>query len=203
MNKIITSSIMLVAGAMMVACTVNAQSITIEKRHYKSGYYIDFGKRKSETKQTSVVKQNIVAVERNTNNTIAPINSGAEGQMQMVPVTGLQVKKEKTHKRVAAFAYNAVVQSSNVTSTKTKSTHNETIKAVADDSVTSVSSTDSSSNNAGIPLVLLVIITILIPFLGVGLAKGIGTQFWIALILTLLFFLPGLIYGLIVVLGND
>lgn len=50
---------------------------------------------------------------------------------------------------------------------------------------------------------LLVIITILIPPLGVFLHQGtINNKFWISLILTLLFYVPGLIYSLIVVLGG-
>lgn len=49
---------------------------------------------------------------------------------------------------------------------------------------------------------LLVIVTILLPPLGVFLHQGaINTQFWISLLLTLLFYVPGLIYSLIVVLG--
>lgn len=48
--------------------------------------------------------------------------------------------------------------------------------------------------------IVLVILAILIPPLAVYLAKGLGTEFWISLILTLLFFLPGVIYSLIVVL---
>ena len=51
---------------------------------------------------------------------------------------------------------------------------------------------------------LLVIVTILLPPLGVFLHEGeINSKFWIDLLLTLLFYLPGLIYGLIVVLGKD
>ncbi len=50
---------------------------------------------------------------------------------------------------------------------------------------------------------LLVLITILIPPLGVYLHEGeINSRFWISLILTLLFYFPGLIYSLIVVLGD-
>lgn len=50
---------------------------------------------------------------------------------------------------------------------------------------------------------LLVIATILIPPLGVFLHQGaINSKFWISLVLTLLFFIPGLIYSLIVVLGS-
>ena len=50
---------------------------------------------------------------------------------------------------------------------------------------------------------LLVILAILIPPLAVYLHQGkINNKFWISLILTLLFFIPGMIYSLIVVLGG-
>lgn len=53
-------------------------------------------------------------------------------------------------------------------------------------------------------LLLLVIITILIPPLGMFLYEGdITNRFWISLLLTLLFYLPGLIYTLIVILGDN
>ena len=51
---------------------------------------------------------------------------------------------------------------------------------------------------------LLVILAILLPPLAVYLHQGvINNKFWISLILTLLFWLPGVIYALIVVLGKD
>lgn len=50
---------------------------------------------------------------------------------------------------------------------------------------------------------LLVILAILLPPLAVYLHEdAINTKFWIDLILTLLFFLPGIIYALIVILGG-
>ena len=50
---------------------------------------------------------------------------------------------------------------------------------------------------------LLVILAILLPPLAVYLHEGvINSKFWIDLILTLLFFLPGVIYALVVVLGK-
>lgn len=52
-------------------------------------------------------------------------------------------------------------------------------------------------------LLVLILITILIPPLGVFLHQGaINTKFWLSLLLTLLFYVPGLIYSLIVVLGD-
>ena len=48
--------------------------------------------------------------------------------------------------------------------------------------------------------VLMVIVAFLLPPLAVGLKEGIGTSFIINVVLTLLFWLPGLIHALIVVL---
>lgn len=50
---------------------------------------------------------------------------------------------------------------------------------------------------------LLVILAILLPPLAVYLHQGeINSKFWISLLLTLLFWLPGIIYALIVILGD-
>ena len=48
--------------------------------------------------------------------------------------------------------------------------------------------------------VLLVIIAFFIPPLAVGLKEGIGTSLLINIILTILFWLPGFIHALIVIL---
>lgn len=47
---------------------------------------------------------------------------------------------------------------------------------------------------------LLVILAILIPPLAVGLKAGIGVQLVISIVLTLLFYVPGLVHALWVVL---
>jgi uncharacterized membrane protein YqaE (UPF0057 family) len=47
---------------------------------------------------------------------------------------------------------------------------------------------------------LLVIIAILIPPLAVGLKAGIGMELVISIVLTLIFYLPGLLYALWVIL---
>ena len=49
---------------------------------------------------------------------------------------------------------------------------------------------------------ILVILAILLPPLAVGLKVGFTKHFWISIILTLLFWLPGQIHALIVVLTN-
>jgi uncharacterized membrane protein YqaE (UPF0057 family) len=49
---------------------------------------------------------------------------------------------------------------------------------------------------------LLVIIAILLPPLAMALYDGISNRFWISLLLTLLFFIPGMIYTLVIILGG-
>ncbi len=46
--------------------------------------------------------------------------------------------------------------------------------------------------------ILTIILNILLPPLGVAVAKGIGKDFVINLILTLIFFIPGVIHAFIV-----
>jgi len=53
-----------------------------------------------------------------------------------------------------------------------------------------------SSNN-----LLQVIVAIFIPPLAVALQEGLSKRFWISLVLTVLFFIPGMIYSLYVVLN--
>lgn len=51
--------------------------------------------------------------------------------------------------------------------------------------------------------VLLCILAVLLPPLAVYLHEGeINSRFWISLLLTLLFWLPGVIYALVIILGN-
>ncbi|CAH0999431.1 hypothetical protein LEM8419_00730 [Neolewinella maritima] len=57
---------------------------------------------------------------------------------------------------------------------------------------------DASTNT-----ILLVILAVLLPPVAVLVYEGeLNNKFWIALLLTLLFYLPGLIYALLVIFGN-
>ena len=61
-----------------------------------------------------------------------------------------------------------------------------------------------SGSDADTNTLLLVILAILLPPLAVYLHQGeINNKFWISLILTILFWIPGVIYALIVILGAD
>ena len=51
----------------------------------------------------------------------------------------------------------------------------------------------SSANSADL---LRVLVSVLLPPLGVFLQEGIGTQFWINILLTLMGYLPGLVHAI-------
>ena len=57
-----------------------------------------------------------------------------------------------------------------------------------------------SAKGGDVNAVVLIILCFLLPPLAVYLAKGVGTPFWLDLILTLFFWIPGIIYALIVCL---
>jgi len=59
---------------------------------------------------------------------------------------------------------------------------------------------EPSSPLQDLPLWALAIIALFIPFLAVGLYEGMITErFWISLLLTLLFFVPGVVYAMLVI----
>lgn len=60
----------------------------------------------------------------------------------------------------------------------------------------------SNKSFAAVDTILLIILAILLPPLAVGIYEGITVRFWISLILTLLFWLPGVIYAILVVTGT-
>jgi uncharacterized membrane protein YqaE (UPF0057 family) len=62
---------------------------------------------------------------------------------------------------------------------------------------------EAKKNGSSVDPVILIILAILLPPLAVYLVDDISTPFWIDIILTLLFFLPGIIYALYRVLTSQ
>lgn len=53
------------------------------------------------------------------------------------------------------------------------------------------------------PSVLAIALAVLLPPVGVWLARGIGFSFWVSLVLTLLAYVPGMIFALVAVARPD
>ena len=93
----------------------------------------------------------------------------------------------------------AVSELSNLSKKEKKERLKEVKKAVKQYKADKKQGKEPSTNT-----LLLVILAILLPPLAVYLHEGaINTRFWISLLLTLLFWLPGVIYALIIILGDE
>jgi uncharacterized membrane protein YqaE (UPF0057 family) len=93
---------------------------------------------------------------------------------------------------------NALKEFKNTSRTEKK----ERIKAVKA-SLKEYKANKKAGNEPSTNQLLLVILAILLPPLAVYLHQGeINNKFWISLLLTLIFWLPGVIYALLVVLGE-
>jgi uncharacterized membrane protein YqaE (UPF0057 family) len=57
----------------------------------------------------------------------------------------------------------------------------------------------SFAGGSGLPEWALAVLCILLPPLAVGLELGVGTDFWINILLTLLFWIPGVIHAFVVI----
>jgi uncharacterized membrane protein YqaE (UPF0057 family) len=92
----------------------------------------------------------------------------------------------------------AVTSFNSLSKKEKKARMKEVRKAVKEYKVNARKSVEGSTNT-----LLLVIIAILLPPLAMYLHQGeINSRFWISLLLTLLFYLTGLIYTLVVILGD-
>ena len=63
--------------------------------------------------------------------------------------------------------------------------------------------TTTKKSNEGTKDILRIVAAILLPPLGVALQVGLTKQFWINVLLTILFFIPGLIHALYIILTRD
>lgn len=152
--------------------------LSIEKRHYRKGYYVQ--KRGDRTTEKAVVKEE----ESDATESIAAAKTAEENnasvgenstQPTQAPATANSFAKEKSKKH---FSPPAVFK-------KGKDFVNRTIPTVSSKPATPAPHDDGE---AAVALVLLVILAILLPPLAVLLADGFGIHFLVDLIFWLLGF---------------
>jgi uncharacterized membrane protein YqaE (UPF0057 family) len=115
-------------------------------------------------------------METNSKSLLASVN-----QNQTIPVAFTKNSKQSKTNSVAVNIVNRSVAKFSKRLSNTFASHNSMVSA-SDDQL------------------LLILLAIFIPPLAVYLSAGLGTEFWIDLLLTCLFWLPGVIYAFIVIL---
>ena len=170
-------------------------SLSITKRHYRSGYYVDLGSHKPASLKPKVAK----TIELASTDFITGVVElpSAVSQKQQTPVPTdvdlmIHAQKKKQHSTGNIYA------SSNAYSITNDNMLNAASENYFEPTPYPVSASSRGSSSSA-PMWVIVLFAILIPPLGVFLRFGIIDKFWISLLLTLIFWLPGAIYSVIVV----
>ncbi len=186
-----------VSGILLSSCS-NLSKMSLTKRHYRSGYYVDFGGKNPNSAKPDISKQSI----KTNHQTVAALIAEKPGKDVSVPTNMSISEKSNTAPKIVLFK-----ETTTVNITKTISYTSNKRPEDFNQNVTSKHSSGTEAENevharvdVDIPYVVIVLCAIFIPPLGVGLMYGLNDYFWIDLILTLLFFFPGMIFALIIVL---
>ena len=168
---------------------IGISSCTMEKRHYQSGYYIDW---KNNAKNT--------AVERTKTDNVDKINSKTIDQSPFSASTNEDIVL--TSSKTSDIAIIKTESNSNVVKAsekaKTKLTVKDQIKVAK--AVNNMKKSAKHGDADGIPTVILFILAVLLPPIAVGLVTDWDLEETLINVgLTFLCWLPGIVHALIVV----
>lgn len=184
-------SILFLAILVFSSCS-NLRNLSIEKRHYGKGYYVHTNGKRVMTNDAKAEEVAAINQSEVTETVIAPVATTVNSNIEAAPVTTSApvqkpaVAENNAVPKVVAEPVRTVTKNTKAEQTKVVRAASKKAKSTAADDVS---------------LILIIILCFLLPPLAVFLSEGITTNFWIDLILTLLFFLPGIIFALIVCLS--
>lgn len=206
MKRLFSFSLLLVI--LVTSCKTSsdlASNALIQKRRYTKGFNLNV--KKPVVNKTESVEQKIsteesdILAQANVDQAPAPIK-----------VTDNELKSEEQNERELAsmeLSKSLIMKSevkgqedevSSAAPTSIQDAYPLTLDNNYMPSGSNFTNTPAAPAASGEATLLIIILTILLPPLGVALVFGISTEFWLSLLLTLLFYFPGLIYSLIVIL---
>tara|TARA_B100000508_G_scaffold140085_2_gene140011 strand:+ start:15912 stop:16562 length:651 start_codon:yes stop_codon:yes gene_type:complete len=214
MKKIIS---ILVLTAVLVSCGTSNSVVNdglFQKRKYTSGWFVKKKKgiEKKSVEEESLALQEVNKVEKTE---IEKQTTSANVKQDESRTNIVKDSKETTPKVTATKKRNNLFSSKTnqkaakverkLAADQSKEKTNIALNSIApsqeNKKVQSKKKQNSNDHSSEVALILLVILCFLIPPLAVWLASRDTTQLVISIILTLLFFLPGIIHALLVVFG--
>jgi uncharacterized membrane protein YqaE (UPF0057 family) len=204
MKKINSLVLLVVFGAASILSSCSSEKgLAVEKRKYRNGYSISWNGGKHETQQ-------LVKAENENN-----VRSNELTEMPTIEATLANETTSPSPELFASSATSTPIVFNETTELKSAFTKsNETLKEDAGSSSKVDASTTTKKytraeikqakkffskkapGDTDMPLWAYILISILLPPLAVGLYEGIHTPFWISILLTLLFWIPGVIYAI-------
>lgn len=190
------------AALILASCSTSSSLVNnsiLEKRRYSKGYHVNI---------QGFNNQNIKSVksEEIERADAKPVNAIEASTTAQASLAGELTDADFKPKTVSPF-------SSSSTTTKAENANTNLATEIVEiknheRTGKRISKTHQNSSSIATPapvmpqsgggsLLLYIILAILLPPLAVGLLYGIGTEFWISLVLSLIFWVPGIIYALI------
>lgn len=164
--------------------------------------YTDYGKPLDFLKSHRVGSKNIEldlnsAIKMNDDQELHPVNEIASSVNNFKLIKSLEQKKKPTVvvNNISSFQQNKMVPTSNFRINKEKIT-NPLINSF--EIMEQHQGNNNDSNLDEVDDIILMILCVVIPPLAVFFSYDISNEFWIDLLLTICFFLPGIIYALYV-----
>lgn len=187
----------------LAAIALIYSSCTVEKRHYMSGYHVEWNHKAPKIGGDGNTTAEAIETPKNFNQ--AENNETTTAQNSVTYVNSLEknITSKAATKSGTAIPNNVASNSNEKIVVKNDAIKESNNKVIAPLIMNSTNTSQSVANHesSDTDLLILVILAILIPPLAVYLKDGSwGTRSWIALLLWLLFIIPGVIYALLVVL---
>lgn len=182
---------------------------SIEKRHYNSGYHVEWYSQRGKIKKAEPVAQ----PEKENKQSLAVQQEVTNESDAHVPVSNEEITKPTVSNESATIAPVKSESKKNVAAKTEKKTSKSTeakVEGVKPSSIekgfsakSSMADLDSPKSPLSVDEILLIILCFLLPPLAVYLDQGsVNRKFWISVILTLLIWVPGIVYAILVVTDN-
>lgn len=189
----------LVVTMLFTACS-------IEKRHYNSGYHVEWYSQNGKNQKVQKAEQPL-ETESSTIALEGPALDIARVETEeLSAVEDFSISKEESAAQAGVVNHSQSVSKKaelSAPAVKVEKVKTDKVKISQERGFTAQtfdSQTELSALASDVDLIVLVILAIFLPPLAVFLHSGITNRFWISLVLTLLFWVPGVIYALLVVL---
>ena len=199
----------------LTACSTSnevSSNRLFQKRKYQKGWHINSSKKidkssKGEKHEEIAINSDIVK----TKSKVVDSKTLKKDESTQVTNQSISINSETVVTNTESNGEDKLIKPNkevkNVENAESKSSSNSIVQIQeennslesneAENIISIESSSDSSSGGSDVGIVLLVILAILLPPLAVFLARGVGTEFWISVLLTIFFWVPGIIYALL------
>ncbi|HTL81048.1 MAG TPA: YqaE/Pmp3 family membrane protein [Bacteroidia bacterium] len=188
-NKILLPLFVILSLGIFLASCSGLRQMDLDKRHYRNGFYVHrSGNVNNEVSSTNTINP---AADNISSAAVVPANTVTA--TPFAQQAGTPVSENKT-------ASVQVLSSANDLHAENKTTTSNPVESSTQNSTMIIHHDHMPAGGGDTDIILLVILAILIPCVAVLLKEGgITTNFWIDLLLMLLFWIPGVVFALLVV----